>query len=83
MKIYNVLGFATLALQLLLSALLAPPWLGPWWGMVVGFGYLLITWFIAGIYLSDIIHLGIADPIPIDDHARGDAEFFGQLEGEF
>ena len=60
MKIYNVLGFATLGLQLLLSALLAPPWIGPWWGMVIGFGYLLISWFIAGLYLSDVIHLGIA-----------------------
>jgi stearoyl-CoA desaturase (delta-9 desaturase) len=60
MKIYNVLGFGLLALQLLISAFLAPPELGPWWGMVVGLGYLLISWFIAGIYLSDMIHLGIA-----------------------
>jgi len=60
MKIYNVLGFAALALQLMLSAFLAPPELGPWWGMVVGFTYLLISWFIAGVYLSDMIHLGIA-----------------------
>ena len=60
MKIYNVLGFATLALQLLLSAFLAPESIGPWWGMVIGFGYLLISWFIAGVYLSDMIHLGIA-----------------------
>jgi stearoyl-CoA desaturase (delta-9 desaturase) len=60
MKMYNVLGFATLVLQLLLSAFLAPPGLGPWWGMIVGFGYLLISWFIAGVYLSDVIHLGIA-----------------------
>jgi len=60
MKIYNVLGFALLALQLLISAYLAPAELGPWWGMVVGLGYLLISWFIAGVYLSDMIHLGIA-----------------------
>lgn len=60
MKIYNAVGFATLALQVLLSAYLAPPWLGPWWGIVVGFGYLLVSWFVAGVYLSDVIHLGIA-----------------------
>lgn len=60
MRIYNLLGLAALALQLLVSALLAPPWLGPWWGMAVGFGYLTISWFIAGLYLSDMIHLGIA-----------------------
>jgi stearoyl-CoA desaturase (delta-9 desaturase) len=60
MKIYNVLGFATLALQLLISATLAPESLGPYWGMAVGFGYLLISWFMGGLYLSDMIHLGIA-----------------------
>lgn len=60
MKIYNVLGIASLALHLLLSAFLAPHWLGPWWGMVVGFSYLLAPWFVAGVYLSDMIHLGIA-----------------------
>jgi fatty-acid desaturase len=60
MKIYNVVGFATLAFQVLLSAVLAPPWLGPWWGIVVGVGYLLISWILGGLYLSDMIHLGIA-----------------------
>jgi hypothetical protein len=59
MKIYNVLGFATLSLQVLLSAFLAPPWLGPWWGILIGFD-LLISWFLGGLYLSDMIHLGIA-----------------------
>jgi stearoyl-CoA desaturase (delta-9 desaturase) len=60
MKIYNVLGFAIIAFQILLSALLAPAELGPYWGMAVGFGYLLISWFMGGLYLSDIIHLGIS-----------------------
>lgn len=60
MKIYNVLGFAILSLQLLISALLAPAELGPYWGMTVGFGYLLASWFMGGLYLSDMIHLGIA-----------------------
>jgi stearoyl-CoA desaturase (delta-9 desaturase) len=46
-------------LQLALSALLAPPWLGPWWGMAIGFGYLLASWFLAGVYLSDVMHMGI------------------------
>jgi fatty-acid desaturase len=60
MRIYNLLGYAALALHVLISALLAPPWLGPWWGMAVGFAYLLASWFLAGLYLSDIIHMGIA-----------------------
>ena len=60
MRIYNVLGFTILAMQLLISAVLAPPWLGPYWGMVVGFTYLLASWFSGGLYLSDMIHMGIA-----------------------
>ena len=40
MRIYNVLGYAALGLQLVLSAWLAPHALGPWWGMAIGFGYL-------------------------------------------
>jgi fatty-acid desaturase len=60
MKTYNVVGFGAIAFLLLLSATLAPEWLGPWWGMAVGFGYLLIFWFVGGIYISDILHMGIA-----------------------
>jgi len=60
MKIYNLVGLGTIALQVLISVLLAPPWLGPWWGAAVGLGYLLCSWFLGGLYLSDIIHLGIA-----------------------
>ena len=57
MRIYNVLGYAALGLQLTLSALLAPAWVGPWWGMAIGFGYLVISWFVAGVYLSDVVHM--------------------------
>ena len=60
MKIYNLVGFATLAFQALLSAYLAPPWMGPWLGLAVGMGYLLVSWFVCGVYLSDVIHMGIA-----------------------
>jgi hypothetical protein len=42
MKIYNVTGYGSLGFQLVLSAFLAPPWLGPWWGMAIGAGYLLM-----------------------------------------
>src|SRR5262245_17508082 len=59
MRIYNVLGYAALALHLALSAWFAPPSLGPSWGMAIGFGYLLMSWFLAGVYLSDIMHMGI------------------------
>ena len=60
MRIYNVLGFAILGMQLLISAILAPPWLGPYWGMVVGFTYLLASWFSGGLYLSDIVWQNVA-----------------------
>ena len=59
MRIYNAIGYAALGFHLALSAFLAPPWLGPWWGMAIGFAYLLMSWFLAGVYLSDMIHMGI------------------------
>src|SRR3954469_2979790 len=59
MRIYNLLGYSALGLQLVLSAWLAPPSLGPWWGMAIGFGYLVMSWFLAGVYLSDVMHMGI------------------------
>jgi fatty-acid desaturase len=59
-KIYNVVGVATIALEALISATLAPPSLGPWRGMAIGLGYLAISWFMCGLYLSDVIHMGIA-----------------------
>jgi fatty-acid desaturase len=57
---YNAVGYAILALHALVSALLAPAWLGPWWGCAVGCAYLAISWFVCGVYLSDVIHMGIA-----------------------
>jgi sn-1 stearoyl-lipid 9-desaturase len=59
-KTYNAVGCATLAFHALVSALLAPQWLGPWRGLAVGFAYLAISWFVCGLYLSDVIHMGIA-----------------------
>jgi stearoyl-CoA desaturase (delta-9 desaturase) len=60
MKIYNLLGYGALGFQLALSAFLAPPSIGPWWGMAIGIGYLLGSWFLCGVYLSDVMHMGIA-----------------------
>jgi len=60
MKTYNVVGVAAIGLQLLLSATLAPESLGPWWGMAVGFGYLVLLWFSGGLYISNILHMGIS-----------------------
>jgi stearoyl-CoA desaturase (delta-9 desaturase) len=60
MKIYNALGFLILALAVGASALLAPSTMGPLQGAAVGSLYFLFVWFLAGIYLSDVIHMGIA-----------------------
>jgi fatty-acid desaturase len=59
MKIYNAIGFAILALSVAASAFFAPAALGPWKGLSIGILYILCVWFLAGIYLSDVIHMGI------------------------
>jgi sn-1 stearoyl-lipid 9-desaturase len=60
MKIYNAVGYACLILYAAASALLAPAHLGPWTGLAVGMAYLVACWFFAGVYLSCVIHMGIA-----------------------
>jgi fatty-acid desaturase len=59
MKIYNAVGFAILVLSVAASGLLAPEVLGPLRGAAVGILYILFVWFLAGVYLSDVIHMGI------------------------
>jgi fatty-acid desaturase len=59
MKIYNAIGFAILAACAASFALLAPGAWGPWMGMAVGILYILFVWFLAGLYLSDVIHMGV------------------------
>jgi fatty-acid desaturase len=59
MKIYNAIGYGILALSVAAPALVAPEALGPWKGMGIGILYFLFVWFLAGIYLSDVVHMGI------------------------
>jgi len=33
---------------------------GPWTGLLIGAGYFIFCWFLGGLYLADILHLGIA-----------------------
>ncbi len=60
MKIYNVAGYSLVAFHLVGAGLAAPAE----WGFIVGaaggLGYLIFIWFIGGIYLSDVMHMGIA-----------------------
>ena len=60
MKIYNAVGYACLLLYAGASAYFAPAHLGPWVGLTVGMAYLVVCWFFAGLYLSCVIHMGIA-----------------------
>jgi sn-1 stearoyl-lipid 9-desaturase len=60
MKIYNAAGYACLLLYAAACAYLAPVHLGPWAGLGVGMAYLMVCWFFAGVYLSCVIHMGIA-----------------------
>jgi len=60
LRIYNAVGYANLLLYMAACALLAPAHFGPWVGLAVGMTYLVVCWFSAGVYLSCVIHMGIA-----------------------
>jgi stearoyl-CoA desaturase (delta-9 desaturase) len=60
LKIYNAAGYACLLVYAAASAFFAPAHLGPWAGLGVGMAYLVVCWFFAGVYLSCVIHMGIA-----------------------
>ena len=59
MKTHNLIGYAILILQAAALAYFAPLVLGPWLGMTLGMLYFTAIWFLSGLYLSDIIHMGI------------------------
>jgi hypothetical protein len=60
MRGYNVAGVSIIVLYAIACAAAAPAHLGPWAGLAIGGAYFLGAWFLAGLYLSDLIHLGIA-----------------------
>jgi fatty-acid desaturase len=60
MKIYNAFGYAILLAYALACMAAAPATVGPWLGLAIGAAYFLAFWFLAGVYLADVLHLGIA-----------------------
>ncbi len=60
MKIYNAIGITTIGVHILASGLFAPQEWGFGIGAIGGFLYLIFIWFFGGVYLSDVIHMGIA-----------------------
>jgi stearoyl-CoA desaturase (delta-9 desaturase) len=60
MRIYNVIGYGILLLYLAACMALAPAHMGVWGGLAIGVSYFVVFWFLAGVYLADVLHLGIA-----------------------
>lgn len=60
MKIYNVAGWALVLAYALACMYFAPPEIGPWTGLLIGAAYFVVCWLIGGVYLSCVIHMGIA-----------------------
>ncbi len=60
MQIYNLVGYLVVFLHIFASGFFAPPEWSFWLGALVGFLYLLFIWFFGGIYVSNILHMGIA-----------------------
>lgn len=60
MKIYNATGYLIILFYLLACAYSAPAPMGPWTALFIGAGYFVFCWFLGGLYLADVLHLGIA-----------------------
>jgi fatty-acid desaturase len=59
-KIYNFWGYLTILAYALACMYSAPAQFGPWKGLLIGAAYFIFCWFLAGLYLADVLHMGIA-----------------------
>jgi fatty-acid desaturase len=60
LRIYNVVGYAIVVVYAAACMAFAPPALGPGLGLAIGAAYFIACWFVGGLYLSCVIHMGIA-----------------------
>ncbi len=60
MKIYNLIGYFIFTLYGLACVFFAPEAIGPLGALAIGAVYFIFFWLLAGVYLADILHLGIA-----------------------
>ncbi len=60
MKTYNLYGYLIIVAYAVACGYSAPPQLGPWKGLLIGAAYFVFIWFLGGLYLADVLHLGIA-----------------------
>jgi fatty-acid desaturase len=60
LKIYDFAGYAIIFAYALACMVFAPPDIGPWTGLLIGAAYFVACWFVGGLYLSAVVHMGIA-----------------------
>ena len=60
MRIYNVIGYGLIVLYALACMAVAPAAIGPWGGLAIAAAYFLVIWYMGGVHLSCVIHMGIA-----------------------
>ena len=60
MRIYNISGWLLVLAYALGCMYFAPGNIGPWNGLAIGAAYFVVCWFVGGVYLSCVIHMGIA-----------------------
>lgn len=60
MRIYNVIGWALIVVYAAACMAAAPAAIGPWAGLAIAAAYFLACWLVGGVYLSCVIHMGIA-----------------------
>lgn len=60
MKTYNLCGYVIIFGYAAACMFSAPADIGPWKGLLIGETYFVAFWFLAGVYLADVLHLGIA-----------------------
>jgi len=59
-RIYNAIGCAIIAIYAAACMVSAPAAIGPWAGLAIGAAYFVVCWFVGGVYLSCVVHMGIA-----------------------
>jgi len=59
-KSYNFVGYLIILCYLLASLYLAPAHMAPWAAFMIAAAYFIFCWFLGGLYLADVLHLGIA-----------------------
>jgi stearoyl-CoA desaturase (delta-9 desaturase) len=59
-KIYNLVGYLIILAYTLGCVYFVPTHLGLWAALLIGGVYFVFCWFLGGLYLADVLYLGIA-----------------------